>query len=104
MKPNSQASREEPQQEKRAIRITYLGRVQGVGFRYTAKRLADERGIVGWVRNEIDGSVQLVAAGSPAQVEEFLDAIQDRMSGRIIRALREETVASDQWKQFEIRF
>ena len=38
-------------------RIIFHGRVQGVGFRYTAKHLANSLGITGWVKNEWDGTV-----------------------------------------------
>ena len=41
------------------IRIQVQGRVQGVGFRYTTKLLADRMGIQGSVKNESDGSVNL---------------------------------------------
>ena len=39
------------------------GLVQGVSFRYYARREAERLGLQGWVRNEADGSVQLVAEG-----------------------------------------
>ncbi len=42
----------------------YSGRVQGVGFRYTAQSLAQRLRVSGWVRNEPDGSVCLVAVGT----------------------------------------
>lgn len=83
--------------------MNYTGRVQGVGFRYTAKRLADEHGVVGWVRNEDDGSVGMVAAGNSDQLKSFLDAIQDRLGSYIFRAVREKTEPSPHWKHFEIR-
>lgn len=41
------------------------GRVQGVGFRAFAKRLADEIGLRGWARNLRDGRVEVIAEGSP---------------------------------------
>ena len=40
-------------------RIIFHGRVQGVGFRYTAKYLARSLGLTGWVENEYDGTVIL---------------------------------------------
>ena len=42
-------------------RIIFHGRVQGVGFRYTAKYLARSLGLTGWVENEYDGTVILEA-------------------------------------------
>ncbi|MCB9665193.1 MAG: acylphosphatase [Alphaproteobacteria bacterium] len=50
-----------------AFRVT--GRVQGVGFRASTQRLARARGLVGWVRNVRDGSVQGRVQGPAAEVE-----------------------------------
>ncbi len=53
--------------------LTISGHVQGVGYRANAKRIADRLGLVGWVRNLPDGSVELVAEGPPGHVEEFVE-------------------------------
>lgn len=47
------------------------GRVQGVGFRWWTHRTAERLGIRGSVRNLVDGSVEVRAAGPPASIEEF---------------------------------
>lgn len=47
------------------------GRVQGVGFRWWTHRTAERLGIRGSVRNLVDGSVEVRAAGSPASIEQF---------------------------------
>lgn len=52
--------------------IKVIGEVQGVGFRFYAKRKADEVGVKGFVRNEVDGSVSLEAQGEESQLEEFI--------------------------------
>lgn len=56
------------------------GRVQGVGFRYTAKRKADELGITGWIRNNEDGTVELDAEGDPDQVDQFIQALKNGLT------------------------
>ncbi len=71
---------------KRA-RVTnyYAGRVQGVGFRYTARTVATGFEVTGAVRNLDDGRVELAAEGDRAELEAFLQAIRDSEVGRFIR-------------------
>jgi acylphosphatase len=56
---------EAPQQARRFV---VRGRVQGVGFRWFVEREAHMLGIAGWVRNKADGSVEVLAQGSAAQL------------------------------------
>lgn len=51
-----------------ARRYTIRGRVQGVGFRYFVQAAAQELGIGGWVRNNPDGAVEILAAGTNEQL------------------------------------
>jgi len=53
--------------------ITLTGRVQGVGFRYHARHLAQELGLVGYIKNQPDESVLIVIQGSPDLVRAFLE-------------------------------
>lgn len=50
----------------------FSGLVQGVGFRYEAKITADELGLVGWAKNEDDGTVTIEAEGAEVCVDEFI--------------------------------
>jgi acylphosphatase len=52
------------------------GAVQGVGFRYFLLRRAEELGLQGWVRNQDDGTVELVAEGSRRELEELKRAAE----------------------------
>ena len=54
------------------VEASYSGRVQGVGFRFTAQRLAENLDIKGWVKNLSDGTVQLVAEGSEDNLNKLL--------------------------------
>lgn len=58
---------------KRHVRVTVYGRVQGVGFRHVAIREAQRLDISGWVANRPDGTVELDLQGSPEAVEKMLD-------------------------------
>jgi acylphosphatase len=62
---------------RRRLRIFYSGRVQGVGFRYTAKNIAAGFEITGVVRNLDDGRVELVAEGPREELEVFRRAIRE---------------------------
>jgi acylphosphatase len=59
-----------PSTEKatQARRFLVRGRVQGVGFRWFVEREAHLLGIAGWVRNNVDGSVEILAIGSREQL------------------------------------
>ena len=52
--------------------IVFHGRVQGVGFRYTAKYLAQSLELTGWVRNEYDGTVTLEVQGRDTLINKML--------------------------------
>jgi acylphosphatase len=66
-------------------RIT--GTVQGVGFRHFTTMRAREFGVVGWVRNEADGSVRLVAEGNEDDVKRLLDAVHDGPTAAQVRSV-----------------
>ena len=56
----------------RRAHLIISGRVQGVGFRYRARDIAEGLGLKGWVRNLPDGRVETIAEGEDAPVEEFV--------------------------------
>jgi acylphosphatase len=55
-----------------SYQVFYSGRVQGVGFRYSVKRIASGYEVVGWVRNRPDGRVELQVDGEKIEAEAFL--------------------------------
>ena len=67
---------------KRCI-VHYRGRVQGVGFRFTAVRQSKGLSVHGYVKNESDGSVLMDVEGVTADVAELLRRIEMEMSGNI---------------------
>ena len=60
-----------------AARVFVSGRVQGVGFRESARRAALERGVVGWVRNLADGRVEALFEGAPWAVRAMVAWCED---------------------------
>jgi acylphosphatase len=92
----------QPEGTKIARRVVYTGHVQGVGFRYTAVRLAQDLPIGGFVRNLPDGSVELVAEGDAADVAELLHRVERAMAG-FIRNREVTETAPVGYKTFVIR-
>jgi acylphosphatase len=82
----------------------YSGSVHGIGFRYTAERLADDLGLRGWAMNLRDGRVEVVVEGREDALDEFGRKIDDIFGSYIrdIDAARSE--ATGEFSGFEIRF
>lgn len=59
--------------DRTARRVTVQGEVQGVSFRYYCAQEARRLGVLGWVRNEPDGTVTAYLEGSPDAVRELVD-------------------------------
>ena len=70
----------------KATRVLYEGYVQGVGFRWTTKRIAQGYEVFGWVRNLGDGRVELQVSGEDDEVAAFLRAIRESTLGGHIAA------------------
>ena len=73
------------------LQLSLHGRVQGVGFRYTCKRIAQGFEVAGWVRNLADGRVELQCSGAREEVEGFLEAIAESMMAADAKGGAEET-------------
>jgi acylphosphatase len=65
------------------VHVLFLGRVQGVGFRYTVQRLAHQLGLSGWVRNQPNGDVELVAEGEKDVIDQLLARIEQQFEANI---------------------
>jgi acylphosphatase len=62
------------------MKITYeiivRGRVQGVGYRWFVKRQADLIGITGYVKNQVNGNVMVIAQGEQAKLDIFIPLVR----------------------------
>jgi acylphosphatase len=64
--------------------VVVHGRVQGVFFRDTTRRLALEHGVSGWVRNTWEGTVEAVFEGAPADVERLVEFAHRGPGGAVV--------------------
>ncbi len=58
-----------------SLRVVFEGRVQGVGFRYEVKHIAQGYDVIGSVKNLPDGTVELLVSGEKQEVDEFIREI-----------------------------
>lgn len=70
------------------LRLEVTGMVQGVGFRWFTREAARKLGLAGWVRNNMDGSVEILAEGSDAQLERFIAAVGRGPNGADVTEVR----------------
>ena len=84
------------------LHLRILGRVQGVGFRYHTQREARRRGVAGWVRNRIDGSVEAVFHGENDAVDALVDWARHGPSNAKVTDVQVST-ATGEYASFEQR-
>jgi len=83
--------------------VLYSGRVQGVGFRYSARTVAAGFEIAGTIRNLPDGRVELVAEGAAAELDAFRAALHDEGLAGFIHDERVDWAdAKNEFQGFEI--
>jgi acylphosphatase len=81
----------------------FSGRVQGVGFRYTAQSIASRYDVRGFVKNLPDGRVELVMEGDEADMDAIVQEISERMDGFIDKRTDDVTPATGEFEDFSIR-
>ncbi|MDD5581908.1 MAG: acylphosphatase [Candidatus Marinimicrobia bacterium] len=93
-------------QKKPLITREYVltGRVQGVGFRWFTHNLASYYNIKGYVKNQPDGSVLVVAQGTKEMLELFEKRLAEGPTYALIRNMTKETIETDErYSRFDIR-
>ncbi|MCI8638656.1 MAG: acylphosphatase [Coprococcus sp.] len=80
----------------------FTGRVQGVGFRYSAQNLAQYLGLTGWVKNEWDGTVVMEAQGTEEELQTLVKKLRNRNFIRI-DYVSEVTVPVQEERGFHVR-
>ncbi|MEM0382473.1 MAG: acylphosphatase [Nitrososphaerota archaeon] len=89
----------------RAVSVKVLGRVQRVGYRRHVLEVAQELGLAGYVRNELDGSVIVFVQGEDGLVDSFLSRIRSPPPPAVVREIVvEEVRPRPRLKAFQIMY
>ena len=86
----------------KTIRLTIKGKVQGVFFRATAKDIADELGIRGWVKNLPDRNVEIKATATEEILQKFIDWCKQGPSKARVDEVIVEELSADEFNGFRI--
>lgn len=89
--------------ERRAVRLTVRGRVQGVGFRWWATGEARRLGLAGWVRNRPDGTVEILAIGPEAATDRLIEACRHGPAGAVVSGVAWAEARDDGSTGFDAR-
>lgn len=86
-------------------RVIYSGRVQGVGFRFRTRQIAERFAVTGYVKNLPDGTVELVAQGDEGEIDRFRRSVRDDMRG-LIQDEEETSVepGAEEFQRFDIAY
>jgi len=87
-----------------ARHVVFIGRVQGVGFRFTAHRMAQRHQLTGFVRNLPDGSVEMLAQGSAHDIDNCIRDIKDYFGDYLRKAEIQEVPPDPKYNDFRIAF
>lgn len=87
-----------------AKHIIFVGRVQGVGFRFTARRAAYRRQLTGFVRNLWDGTVEMLAQGRPDDIDDCIQDLKEYFAGYLRETKIEEVPPDSKYSDFQITF
>lgn len=89
--------------ERSTERVLFSGKVQGVGFRWTAERFARELPVTGYVRNLPDNDVEMLVCGVPESVNQLITSLQAHFGKGITKTERSAVPFAAQFTDFQIR-
>jgi len=87
-----------------AKHIVFSGRIQGVGFRFTALNIANRCGLTGYVRNMPDGDVEMLAQGPAEMIDNCVRDLQDSFVWTISHIDIEDVTPDPKLTDFRITF
>jgi acylphosphatase len=87
------------------VKITVRGRVQGIGYRWFVQEIAEQENICGYVKNNYDGSVEIVAESKQkTNIDRFIQRIKTEHDYAIIKDVEIQYLPPNNYKSFKILF
>lgn len=84
------------------IHAIISGHVQGVWYRESARRQAEQLGITGWIKNTNDGSVELTACGQKRQLQTFIDWLWQGPEAAQVDDVQWQEITLEQFSEFKV--
>ncbi len=85
------------------VHLIVKGKVQGVFYRATAKKIADEIGITGWVKNTPDDCVEIVASGSQQELQQFIEWCKKGPARAKVSEVKVAEMGEETFDEFKIK-
>jgi acylphosphatase len=88
-----------------SVKIIVRGRVQGIGYRWFVQEIAEQENICGYVKNNYDGSVEIVAeAKQKTSIDRFIQRIKTEHEYAVIKEIEIHPISPQSYKDFKIVF
>ena len=87
------------------VKIIVRGRVQGIGYRWFVQEIAEQENIYGYVKNNYDGSVEIVAESEKKEnIDRFINRIKTEHDYAVVREVEIQHIEPRNYKSFRIIF
>ena len=90
--------------QQTAEHVIFTGRVQGVGFRFTAFNIANRCQLTGMVRNIAGGEVEMIVQGHPDDIADCIRDIKETYAAHIREVKTREITINSEYQDFKITF
>jgi acylphosphatase len=84
------------------VHLLVKGKVQGVFYRASAKEIAEELGVTGWIKNTEEGDVEITATGSDEQLQKFIEWCKIGPRRAIVTRVETSELEEVRFKGFDV--
>lgn len=89
--------------DKIRLQLRFHGRVQGVGFRFTAQQLANSLGLTGWVYNDWDDTVLMEVQGRKETIDKLIEGLEKGIFIEIEKIEKKDLPYDEYERSFKIK-